>query len=347
MGGDILVYKITVIIPCHNSELTLKSCIDSVINQSIGFENIELILYDNASSDSTRKIIQNYAKKFSNICPFYSDIDSGFPGTGRNKGIEVASSKYVMFMDSDDEYDSCICEKLYNTIINENADLVCCNKLVIDGNAEINSHVSDVDKNEKIIITGEDIVYFKDIAVWNKIFKKEIIYKNNLKFLENTSADDFAFSVSYFLKSKKLVYLKYYYGYVWKIYSDSLSHTVTKEYITELIGAYYYIYETLKKENKEELMDNVIKKHIINLLIHASRLNLNNAEFKDVLNEILNFEININFSTKLDEKIFDIINFFILHKKFNSAILCLKFLGKLRNITSLQKIYSLFNKVDS
>ena len=44
-----MVYKISVIIPCHNSESTLKNCIESVINQTFGFENIELILYDNAS----------------------------------------------------------------------------------------------------------------------------------------------------------------------------------------------------------------------------------------------------------------------------------------------------------
>ena len=53
-------YKISVIIPCYNAESTLKRCIDSVINQTFGFENIELILYDDASTDSTKKIIENY-----------------------------------------------------------------------------------------------------------------------------------------------------------------------------------------------------------------------------------------------------------------------------------------------
>ena len=65
-------YKISVIIPCYNAESTLKLCIDSVINQSFGFENIELILYDDASTDSTKKIIENYAKQYDNIVPIYS-----------------------------------------------------------------------------------------------------------------------------------------------------------------------------------------------------------------------------------------------------------------------------------
>jgi glycosyltransferase involved in cell wall biosynthesis len=61
-----MVYKVCVIIPCHNSELTLKNSIDSIINQTLGFENIKLILYD-ASTDSTKKIIEDYAEKFNNI----------------------------------------------------------------------------------------------------------------------------------------------------------------------------------------------------------------------------------------------------------------------------------------
>ena len=50
-------YKVTVIIPCYNCENTLNRAVDSVINQSFGFENIELILYDDFSSDNTRNII--------------------------------------------------------------------------------------------------------------------------------------------------------------------------------------------------------------------------------------------------------------------------------------------------
>lgn len=340
-----MVYKVSVIIPCHNSELTLKKCIESVINQTLGFENIELILYDNASSDSTRKIIQSYSNNFENIIMHYSDIDSGFPGTGRNKGIEVATSEYIMFMDSDDEYDLQMCEKLYNVIINEKADLVCCEAISIDKIGETKmktSYESKLDKKGQIIIYDDDIIQFRNISVWNKIFKKEIIHKNNLKFLENTYADDFAFSVSYFLKSKKMIYLKDYYGYRWNVHSDSLSHDVKKKDISDLIIGYSYVYETLKNENKEQFVNNVFKDHIMVLLIQCSYLNLDKFEFQEVLNEILIFENKINFSSKLNGKLFDIINRFILNKKFKLAMSCLKLINKIRNITTLRKIYSLY-----
>ena len=339
-----MVYKVSVIIPCHNSELTLKNSIESLVNQTLGFENIELILYDNASTDSTRKIIQDYANKFVNIVPHYSDIDSGFPGTGRNKGLEVASSEYIMFMDSDDEYEPDICEKLYDSITNENTDVVCCDRIDVDETGETRENfiqTSKLNENDHVIITGEDMLYFPSISVWNKIFKKEIIYKNNIKFFENTYADDFAFTIDYFLKSKKMIYLKDYFGYRWNIRTDSISHDVKKKDISDLIIGYSYVCKTLKKENKEKLIDNILKNHITFLLTQCSYLELNNHEFKEILNEILIFENKINFSAKLDG-IYDTINKFILNEKYNSAIFYFRVIGKTRKSSILRKIYHFY-----
>jgi hypothetical protein len=90
-------------------------------------------------------------------------------------------------------------------------------------------------------------------------------------------------------------------------------------------------------------MDNIIKNHIVGVLTQCSHLDLDNKEFKEVLNEILIFENKINFSMKLDG-IFEIINNLILNKKFDLAILCLKSMDKVRNITSLRKIYRFISK---
>lgn len=240
-----------------------------------------------------------------------------------------------MFLDSDDEYDLHICEKLYNTLINEKADVVCCGKLVIDRDKVIKENFFD----GQFIFTDEEVIQFKDTSLWNKIFKKEIISKNNLKFLENTSTDDFVFVISYFLKSKKAVYLKDYYGYIWRIYSDSLSHNFSKNHIPQYLIGYYELYEILKKENKEEFMDDIIKMHLLGILIYASDVNYSYNEFKQVLNEISIFENKIKFSSKFGDFVFDIINWFILNKMFNSAIICYKLFNKLRNISILQKIY--------
>ena len=66
------MYLISLIIPIYNAECCLNNTITSVIDQSIGFDNIELILVDDNSKDNSRKIIEEYAKKYENIVPYYS-----------------------------------------------------------------------------------------------------------------------------------------------------------------------------------------------------------------------------------------------------------------------------------
>ena len=105
-------YKISVIMPVYNAEDALKTSVGSVINQSIGFENIELILVDDNSSDNSRNVIQDYCDKYENIVGVFLDENHGYPGFGRNVAIKKATAPYLMFIDNDDEYGSEICEKL-------------------------------------------------------------------------------------------------------------------------------------------------------------------------------------------------------------------------------------------
>ena len=80
-------YKVSVIIPAYNAQDTIRRSIDSVINQTMGFSNIELILYDDNSTDNTRKILKEYTEKHENIVLILADENSGYPGRGRNEGI--------------------------------------------------------------------------------------------------------------------------------------------------------------------------------------------------------------------------------------------------------------------
>lgn len=335
------MYLISLIIPIYNAEEFLENTINSVINQSIGFENIELILVDDNSKDNSKKIIEEYSKKYENIISYYSKENHGYPGFGRNVGLEKATADYIMFMDNDDKIDVDMCKTLYETIIDEKADLVCCDKVVVDSISEIRSNIyyeNGIDTNNSILIENDNILLFNNISVWNKIYKKQIILENNLKFKENTSTDDFIFTIQYFLRSKKLIYLKNYFGYYWNIKSDSLSHVSSIEYVEEMLCANYYITNLLKKENKFNLLNKIFKDNIKYLLVQCSYLNITNEEFVTLLKKIREFELEINFETKLDEKWANIINQLILDKKFKSAIISLKALNAIRKISVLRKI---------
>jgi len=128
------MYLISIIMPIYNAEKYLERTINSIINQTIGFENIELILVDDNSSDSSRDIINAFSKKYSNIVPFFSQVNHGFPGYGRNIGIKNASANYIMFSDNDDEYEVDFCEIVYNLIEKLDCDVLSTNFTILEGN---------------------------------------------------------------------------------------------------------------------------------------------------------------------------------------------------------------------
>ena len=111
------MYYLTMIIPVFNSDDCLDVAVNSVINQTIGFENIELIIVDDCSTDNTRDMIKDYEEKYPNIKGIFLHKNNGGAGIPRNIGIKDASSKYLMFMDADDEYEKDACEIFYNKIV--------------------------------------------------------------------------------------------------------------------------------------------------------------------------------------------------------------------------------------
>ena len=116
-------YKVTVIIPSYNSVEFLDSTIDSIKAQTIGFENIELIIIDDYSTDSTQELINKYCEEYSNIKTYESGKKTGTPGRARNIGIANSESDYIMFIDHDDNYLPDTVEKLYNAITQNSSDV--------------------------------------------------------------------------------------------------------------------------------------------------------------------------------------------------------------------------------
>lgn len=186
-----------------------------MINQSFGFDRIELILYDDYSSDNTRLLIKEYCETYKNIIPIFSNKNSGFPGKGRNEGIKNATADFIMFMDNDDEYDKDICEKLYYEINSTKCDLVVCDFLNISKTNQTKSnfiyHFGE-EMNEKVIFHDENTIYFSCRLIWTGIFKKKIILENNIKFPEDSLSEDVYFLSLYNLFAKKTIYLKEYIG---------------------------------------------------------------------------------------------------------------------------------------
>ena len=118
---------ISIVVPIYNVEKYLEKCINSIIIQT--YKNIEIILVNDGSTDSSGKICDIYLKKDKRIKVIHKK--NGGLSDARNVGIENAKGKYIAFIDSDDFIDSDFIEILYNLIIEYNADVSCCKCNVI------------------------------------------------------------------------------------------------------------------------------------------------------------------------------------------------------------------------
>ena len=326
------MYKVSVIMPVYNAGKYLRCALDSVVNQSLGFENIELILVDDKSSDNSRDIIEEYSSKYSNIKPIFLDENTGCPGIPRNIGIKNATSDYIMFIDNDDEYLPEICDKLYNTMISEDADIVVCDALWTDIHGD--DGVLSFDSSR--IVLEDEIIYIDNVFIWNCIFKRSIILDNDISFIDGVNEDGI-FTLEYYIHSKKLVHLNDFVGYHTFDRMDSASK-FSFGFEMGLVESYYLQVKLLEGTGVD--LNRFFKDNIPVSIMRAMELR-NKDEIKRVLSALCDFERSINFTGNLP-LIIKFVNFFILRGSLNVATYICLFFQKIRNSNSLLNIYRKF-----
>lgn len=239
--------KISVIIPVHNVDKYLEQCLDSVVEQTI-FKDLEIICINDASTDNSLNILNEYSKKYENIKVINFEINKGV-SVARNVGIVEASSEYIAFLDSDDFIEKEMYEEMYKKALEKGSDIVECEYYIYkEGNK---SRVSLFEKDKYI---REKIEEWKKYLLSSthggaRLIKKNIILKYGISFPEGLYYED-----NYFFN-------------VLKLYSKNVS-VIRKPY-------YYYRREnlnstTLKKDNTR-LFDRLITS--IMLLQESQKIN--------------------------------------------------------------------------
>lgn len=199
MNDSILV---SVIIPVYNVEKYLSTCLDSVISQT--YKNIEIILVDDGSTDSSSAICDNYANRDYRV-NVYHIINHGV-SYARNLGIDNSHGEYILFIDSDDEVSDEYIEQLIKPCYKENIDLVICNINDIYPDKVINRRLyRDLKGNLR-----EDYIALLALirGPWVKLYKKAIIKKYKIYFPENISlGEDQYFNTLYFSRINSYEYI--------------------------------------------------------------------------------------------------------------------------------------------
>ena len=248
---------ISVIIPIYNSEKYLNECLDSLVNQSYSLNNLEVIMIDDYSTDLSRNIAENYVKKygFKLIC---NKKNMG-PAISRNKGIDMANGKYICFVDSDDLVSSKMIEVLYNNIENSNADCIMSklNSFNLDG---FHGYYSDkYMQRYKDGNINQNFDLINCISICGKLYKREFILKNNIYFLENTYHEDNSFSLTIYIKAKKIIVLpEYLYYRRIRENKTSIMQNLNIEKFKDLLKNYEFIVNNNTLNYKYKLL--IIKK---------------------------------------------------------------------------------------
>ena len=200
--------KISLIIPMYNVEKYIEECLDSIINQDYGIQNIEVILIDDCSGDKTIEKVRKYIQKY-NFILIENKKNSG-QAISRNKGIAKATGKYIAFLDSDDMLYKNNLSDLYHEIIKNDADLVMARLNSFNGKGEY-GYYSDKYINEyKITNIYESPNLLNCISICSKLYKTSLI--KNIKFLEKTFHEDNSFTLETLFNAKKIVvYPEYLY----------------------------------------------------------------------------------------------------------------------------------------
>lgn len=194
---------ISVIVPVYNVGKYLDRCIKSIVQQT--YHNIEIILVDDGSTDTSGKICDKWATSDSRIKVIHQA--NGGVSRARNVGMQNATGNFVLFVDSDDFLHVTMCETLRTMLKTENADVSVCRAHVVLGDASDSKSMAGINI---VTCSNRDEAAFQlfsvlDNSLWNKLFKSNLV--EGIKFEEGrTFGEDPFFLVQALNKANKVAF---------------------------------------------------------------------------------------------------------------------------------------------
>lgn len=222
---------ISIIIPVYNSRKYLSRCIESVLNQT--YQNIEVILIDDGSTDGSFDICEQFAEKDSRVIVVHKE--NGGQASARNLGLKIATGEYIGFVDNDDVIESNMYEVLHDLCIEKDLEVCCIVADWIYPKYAINHFEkfgSRFYTSEELLINMLGKVDLISSSVWDKLFNKSLF--DNIKFPDGCEYEDYWIMVN-ILKKVPGVYIEVLPLYHWYQYDSSQSkkgfHARSKTYI--------------------------------------------------------------------------------------------------------------------
>ena len=200
---------VSIIIPVWNAEKYLKKCLSSALGQT--YRDIEVIVINDASTDSTGAIIGQYASIDSRLKVITNWENTGV-GLSRRAGLSLACGEYIIFLDADDWLEPYMCACMAAAAEKTGADMIRCGSNIIAGNPDSpiagKRHVSweDTKNMDGLHKTGIELIASSSKMLWGALFRKDLIDKYSLTFPDMRIGEDEYFVLCYLLAAKDIFF---------------------------------------------------------------------------------------------------------------------------------------------
>lgn len=205
--------RLSIIVPCYNVEKYIDRCMTSLTEQTLSKAAYEIILVDDASTDTTWQHITAWEAKYPELILAVHCDENGKMGRARNIGLSYATGEYVGFADSDDWVEPEMFEMLLSEAEAGRQDVVICRHLRDQGSGFQKLADKGTGKIERVTIDTKDArsrfimespMHFN---VWDKIIRKEILDYNIIRFPEQVAYEDIYFSALLHLYARRVAYV--------------------------------------------------------------------------------------------------------------------------------------------
>lgn len=285
--------KISIIVPVWNVEKYINKCLDSLVHQTL--DEIEIIVVNDGSPDNSQTIIDKYVKKYPGKVKSFIK-ENGGQGSARNYGLSKARGEYVGYVDSDDYVEIDMYKKMYDKAKKSDLDIVICGS----NNIVNNEKIIDLDKNY-FSNNNKLNSYFGRMAVWNKIFRRNLLINNDIQFRNKVWYEDVDFTIKAISAANKIGYVNEpLYNYLIREGSTMNNSNVDRN--TEILLSFN---ELLKDNNVQKNKEIIEYLAIDNIYISAIvRVILSNTSFdkKKMVINVLKEYMNENFKEYKNNK---------------------------------------------
>lgn len=266
---------VSVVIPVYNVEKYLNQCVESVVTQT--YKNLEIILVDDGSKDTSGALCDEWAKKDGRIRVIHKT--NGGLADARNCGTCAATGEWILYIDSDDWYETPDhIEKLVSFADTHTSDIVCFNyRRYFENENKFSDALCNVsDPNPSLLYMVDNKIYTSSACL--KLIKRSILTDNNLVFEKGVLSEDIEFAAQLINLADKITFCPDC-CYIYRQRSNSITASVSKKHVDDLI---YIIEKLVSEPNRSDEYNSFAAFQYCTVLINAHIAKVDRKTFKKI-----------------------------------------------------------------